>query len=265
MDKMKIINDIEEFIKVVKVNPANTWYRGVANSDYELLPSLLRKNITDLYERTLINEFKQDYLAYHKPVSGSLELYSLMQHYGLPTRLLDWSCSPLIALFFALEEAIECPYVAVYYMDPKVLNNLALEMPFAGVLPEEVEATGSPQKILEFFKDITNPVAIRPSFSNRRIIAQQGQFTLHLGSMKIEKLMGSSLNKLLIDNSAMNRLILKRHLHSLGINEDFIYQDLNGLSRRVIRTCSPEADQLKEFSDAAFKANVSFTNAAQAT
>jgi len=78
-------------------------YRGMSDSEYDLLPGLARiKKPEHEMEATLINDFLT-----RRPdaFSGLTEFDTLakMQHYGLPTRLLDFSLNPLVALYFACE------------------------------------------------------------------------------------------------------------------------------------------------------------------
>lgn len=80
-------------------------FRGHADKDYELSPSLFRKNGNDefLYpvgkEHILINEYIKKFPEFSS--QPRINVIADMQHYGLPTRLLDWTSNPLIALYFA--------------------------------------------------------------------------------------------------------------------------------------------------------------------
>lgn len=111
MEKKNIVNNLTEFVqRISELNDSTTnyrstsvsslnFYRGQANSDWELEPKLYRENLFQK-EGVLISEFIR--VSPNDFNNGNyFDQLVKMQHYGLPTRLLDTTQNPLVALFFA--------------------------------------------------------------------------------------------------------------------------------------------------------------------
>lgn len=110
------ISSVVEFLEIVEllsktkqesfVN-SEIIYRGMADKDWKLLPSLGRyENLDDGIEYNLVNSFLTLSPDAFMDLKSNFEVLSKMQHYGLPTRLLDFTSNPLIALFFSCDELI---------------------------------------------------------------------------------------------------------------------------------------------------------------
>lgn len=104
---MTKVSSLSEFIEAILGRTADpsriVTYRGHGNASYILSPSIFRKPVTRENEHLLLRELvaahPEDFVA----DASALEMLVRMQHYSLPTRLLDVSMNPLVALYFACE------------------------------------------------------------------------------------------------------------------------------------------------------------------
>ena len=103
------LSDYIEIIRVLNSKEDNRYYndslvyRGMADYRWNLVSSLERYQGDEVAEHHLINEFLTTRPEAFQRLSSSFEVLAKMQHYGLPTRLLDFTLNPLVALYFACE------------------------------------------------------------------------------------------------------------------------------------------------------------------
>ena len=157
-----------------------------------------------------------------------------MQHYGLPTRLLDWTEAAGIALYFAVREEKESE-AAVWMLDPFYLNKRV-----AGIADYIFNIT---EKRAERYLGPTfsgrklpaRPVAIQPPFHSYRITSQKGMFTIHgtvRHGLEEYRLFKDHLVKIVLPKSSVARI--KGELMTMGITETTVFPELDALGRELL-------------------------------
>lgn len=101
---VKSLHGFNKILSEIKNDPnKKIFYRGHANANYFLIPSIMRKKSWKENEAEMYNELIINCPDSFEKCNTHLEKLVEMQHYGLPTRLLDITRNPLVALFFATE------------------------------------------------------------------------------------------------------------------------------------------------------------------
>jgi hypothetical protein len=261
--EVRHVQSLEEYVSLVEELRTNhkgqLWYRGCGKVSYELKPSLYRhkqsKTIEDFIslENKLITRFKQRSIPFHsRTITDPWEWLFLMQHYGVPTRLLDWSESPLMALFFAVTLAqhklgsrgqpVFTGDASIWVLDPEQWNKKAIDLrSFAGsVLTTDDANAAAYSPISDISSMKLFPIAIYGAHNSQRIVAQRGVFVCFgkkIHSMEkiyeLDSFPTDCLMKLVVKKGKLPQLYeaLRRH----GITDSVVFPDLDGLAREIKR------------------------------
>jgi hypothetical protein len=223
------------------------WFRGHRMAKWDLRPSWYRhrrpvsgRKDPFFTESGLLSEFKMRAPSFLNRVGAPIpqtdwEWLFLMQHYGLPTRLLDWTESSLIGLYFALREKPEATDSAVWVLNPLWLNLC--------VLSEDAIPTADDDRLHGYvvFKEgggppLVHPIAMKPVRANPRIAAQSGVFTIHGTDRRaFDRIScetshrGPQIEKLTISKDSAIRML--ENLDTAGITESTVFPELEALGR----------------------------------
>lgn len=258
---------LENFIGVIRTvyagyHPSKVlFFRGVNSANFELLPSVYRR---DFAEPELTHNFRSR--AKEGPNYDEYDKWLfLMQHHGLPTRLLDWSESPLVALHFALYEQLEGEDAIVHILDPTSLNEKILGGKWH---PDRHDPNykyrfikafyRSPEKLpwdlndhIKGVRERKLPLAIQPVLSHQRMVSQQAAFTLHgddtRDMVKVFQAHGMDhvYSKIIIPNECKDTL--QFDLLKCGISRAVIFPDLEGIAADIVSKSEPELRSLRKF------------------
>lgn len=208
------------------------WFRGQSSASYGLVPSVHR-DYDQSGEHNLAAHFRLAAPTRHlnTPDLGNLSAWiSMMQHFGLPTRLLDWSTSPLVALFFALDSKSATGDAAVWGLAPSRLNARSGSGVEETFVLSSNEALPLLQAGLERGQPVDRVIAVMGQDVDLRMTLQQGVFTLHGTSIPLDQRAdaGEYLAKFIIPQSKREQL--SEELWFLGIRRSCLFPDLTNLA-----------------------------------
>ena len=164
--------------------------------------------------------------------NNSFDWAFLMQHYGVPTRLLDWSESPLIALYFAVENWSDHADAdaAVWCLKPTELNKFAhlVDKNEPRYIPsfDDPELETYSMESLRGARVELSPAATIATRNNSRIQAQVGVFTIHHSQRIAIEDVGdqSHVAKYIIPKN--NREAVLKELRLLGLTRLSLFPEL---------------------------------------
>lgn len=213
--ELNIVNTINQYMSLldnISMKKDKLFFRGHGDVSYKLVPSVFRKEKWMKNEKLMYQELQINCANELSEKKGHLEILAEMQHYGLPTRLLDITKNPLIALFFACEkqdkhsgeviifsvkrEEIKYPQsdtVAVlsslplftfqeqkeyYHLSKKTYSkNEQFNKDIERLVQEiRIERPGFIGKIRQ--EDLRKCIVVIPAINNRRLERQEGAFII---------------------------------------------------------------------------------------
>ena len=179
------LKDLSQYMEILQKLQSKVkhslWFRGNPRQAFNLLPSLYRhpnEQATSkllLLERELMTRFRQRSIPYRsRDLSDDWEALFFMQHYGVPTRLLDWTENSLIALHFALmhTSSQSDSNAVVWVLDPVSWNRAALKhTSYAGGVLTTIDGDLKGYAV-RADPTSTFPVALYGAHNSPRIVAQ---------------------------------------------------------------------------------------------
>lgn len=256
---------LDACLKLARASADGFWFRGHRRADFALKPGLYRnmRPIRDARGNpvgpdfvghssgteyaypnfaAMLVEFKRlatpHLQSMNRAPVDEFEWIFLMQHYGVKTRLLDWTTDPLIALFFAVQphEGGDRKWppgdAEVHLLDPVGINLAAQDHPAVITLSEAQWGRYiDPREFVAQF-----PICVAPAHIDPRIIAQSSMFTLHgadLRALDDFQPYRSSLRQLTIAADRVDDI--RRDLELLGYDRARVFPELSTIADRVLR------------------------------
>jgi hypothetical protein len=231
------VSKLSEYAAYVENLPEGFTLSRGQSGDYPLLPSALRhddkgnRKYSKKSIQNFLNEFKinsHQYMENPWDFEYNIEWMLYAQHYGVPTRLLDFSSSHIVSILFAVEKAFELEEgrdAVVYFLNPSELNLMNIDTRAILDTKDANQKNNSGHQA---------PFVFQTRKINPRINAQRGAFVLFqdddkpLESLDVEKV----LKKITVPKDSIKAILVS--LNSMGIDFKHIYPDLSSVAKDII-------------------------------
>ncbi|NQJ72749.1 FRG domain-containing protein [Streptococcus suis] len=242
-EKIKVVNSLSDYIKFISevaeemddIGLESFVSRGQKDCSFPLLPSLMRRKskqtkISKL-EKDLQTRFQTKISYYDNTVLSRVEnrteisselILTYGQHFGLPTRYLDFTESHLLALLFALEEYDHSNPAVVYLINAKSYN---------------YKTTGEEKKFIEVNSSKTSDDSyfIKPHDTNKRVHFQNGCFLKCSNNFNEDnedyRELFNHASVVLIDSAYKKQILIE--MFNMGITFESIYPDIDNVVKNI--------------------------------
>jgi len=243
---------------IIPISDEVLLYRGHSRRrEYQLHPSILREQKFKDAEETILRELVASHPSEFSTDTSTLEQLARVQHYSLPTRLLDVTWNPLVALYFASNSNIETAGEVIIfrikkqhvkYFDSdavscvanlanlKIAEKEAIDFSLSGA---EFNAQPPIDRLLQFikvekphFRPEINPVhlktvlCVKPKKSNPRLLAQSGAFLIFGMTNSLDRTPVAEISIERIQINGRKKPAIINELDRMGINDATMFPEI---------------------------------------
>lgn len=259
-----VINNIADYLNFLKRLPPSNgerFFRGQANFNWNLCPSIYRHLSFITNEKIMMDRMLQanpDEFNF----STTFDILSKLQHYNLPTRLIDVTINPLVALFFAVNDDIRNEDGQIFVFSPEqnkvkytdsdtvsILSNISkMDIDFGN---NDI-GTDNILRFLHFIRKekpffenfltancLNNYVFVQGNYNNKRIAKQNGAFILV--GVQDSKLIPAQVSSDCIINGRSVKIIIpykskikiKKDLELLSIHDGTLFPEIDSVAKHI--------------------------------